>query len=108
MKGTAQWLNECRRRASSRWPASRVHKVSRHLTIGFLLLAPVCFVAAVALGIYEEREATRLMPHEPFYDVPSDGGYALIFASFFSLVLAAGFGALAAMARATAATSSSQ
>jgi len=28
------------------------------------------------------------MPHEPFYDVPSDGGYALIFASFFSLVLA--------------------
>jgi 4-hydroxybenzoate polyprenyltransferase len=81
------------------WSAERVLRWSSRAARCFFIAAPVLFLGSVALGIYQDKEALRLMPNESHYDVPSGEETALILCSIFSLMLAAGCSVIAGIAR---------
>jgi len=69
------------------------------LMIIFAGASLLCFVAGMALNIYNDDEARRLTPDEAQYDVPTGGEYAWMAGFALSLLLAAIFSAIATTAK---------
>ena len=88
------------KRLRQEWPTARVLKWSRILSRSCLVASPLLFCASVALSIYEDKEARRLYPDEPVYDVPSSETYLFMGLVFLSLLLAAVFSVVGSIAKA--------